>query len=107
MDEKLQGRPKGVLIVLREYATYGNDFVTIAKRTGYSLATVRKYLSQYSIPYKRTCKYNGVKLTSKTLQIINHLLAGCWASESDIARANGVSRQWVHVIKKKYLKEGQ
>jgi DNA invertase Pin-like site-specific DNA recombinase len=101
IQKTVHTKKKGVYAVTEEYMNGVTAPKKIAKRTGLSVATVRAYMCKHNLSRKRPYRYNGVTVSGKTLEIIKLLEAG--EGLSDIARRVGVSRQWVHMIKKKYF----
>lgn len=88
--------------VLRAY----NDGITnpydIAEMFGLKVGTVNTLLSNSRLHRKRP-SYNYKPLCDKTNEIITQIKSG--KSLSEIAKAYGTSRQYVHIVKNKYVKE--
>jgi hypothetical protein len=94
--------PKGAKLIGLEIEKGVKDPNEIAKNTGYTLGTVRYYMSIYFPSHRiRTDTYKYRLVSEKTKQIIEDLMAG--DGQSNIARKFGVSRQRVAWVKKKYL----
>lgn len=84
MKKKFYTKKKGVFAVTEEYMNGVTDPRKIAMRTGLSIATVKEYIRIRKLNMKRPHKYNGVKVSDKTLKIIHLLEDG--VGLSDIAR---------------------
>lgn len=93
---------KGAKAIGAEIEKGITDPAEIAKNTGYSVSTVKRYMGMYfpSIR-KRTCRHKGAIISAKTQIIIDKLKAG--EMQGNIARELNVSRQRVSDVKKRFL----
>lgn len=101
--EEYRPKPKGAKIIGEQINNGITKPEEIAQITGYSLSTVRKYLSSYYPSHRiRTIKHKEFHISKTTKQIMDKLNEG--KRQSNIARQFGVSRQRVHTIYNKYIK---
>lgn len=97
-------RKRGQVLVAEAYRSGITNPYELSEKYGYTIKTVAAYLRSEGIQRKRGKRsWKEIDPSERTKKIRECLENG--ASMSEVARMFNVSRQWVFIVKERYLKD--